>query len=163
MSIRSPVFHTASCSAELSLLQWFWLLINCAFTPFNNTAVYNSINSYNYSKQWCYPYFPSVRAFVLYLTRRNSACAIVCPTQSYLAIILSPSIFGHVCGGVLWRWRSRITQALKLKKGDISLLYLWNWYCNMHLLWWADLNFTWPQSAESRGSEGESGVLVVLL
>lgn len=38
---------------------------------------------------------------------------IVWPTQSYLDIILSPAISGHVCGGVVRRWLSRNTEALK--------------------------------------------------
>lgn len=37
------------------------------------------------------------------------------------AVVLSSSISGHVCGGVVWGWLSRNTHALK-QKGDVSLL-----------------------------------------
>lgn len=38
---------------------------------------------------------------------------IVWPEQSYLAAVVSSSISGHVCGGVVRRWLSRNTEALK--------------------------------------------------
>lgn len=84
-------------------------------SPSHHSTEYNSINFNNNSKNGGIYIFPR-RTIVLFHPRTTVCFCIVCPTQSYLAIVLSPSISGHVCGGVVWRWLSRYTEALKLKR-----------------------------------------------
>lgn len=53
--------------------------------------------------------------------------------HSSQAILPSPSISGHVCGGVVRRWLSRNTEALRPSRETSPYCFLWNWYCNVEM------------------------------
>lgn len=66
------------------------------------------------------PFVLKFTTSIAFLTEVDGVSAFFSHTK-HLAIVLSSSILGHVCGGVAWGWLSRNTHALK-QKGGFSLL-----------------------------------------
>lgn len=100
---------------------WFGKTAFTASAPFPPIQV-----QINYLVQQWQMYLPLANAaelfFIIFYPRIAVELCIVWPEQSYLAAVVSSSISGHVCGGVVRRWLSRNTEALKAN-GEIFPLY----------------------------------------
>lgn len=117
--------EAASRRAESHLQPHFWLFINCAVLWVKNGTLqswthsasrhsteYKSINLNNNSEHSSISIF-RWQELLCFFTQGQCFSALFDLHKAFLAIVLSPSSSGHVCGGVVRRWLSRNTEALK--------------------------------------------------
>lgn len=117
-----PPVLNRKCKKRVSDSESAALLVNCVFLWEKRQYLPPSLQQNTIQLTWTtiatnggIHIFPQ-QVSLSFSTQGQACFGIVCPTQSNLAIVLSLSIPGHVCGGVLWRWLSRNTEALKLKR-----------------------------------------------